>query len=52
MSNTASTSSIVNVLTKIVEDNINNTKSKTTNKIVLYKSGSALTPVDFGKISY
>ncbi len=46
------TTSLVKVFDSIVEKKIEAEKVKTTSRIVLYKSGSTLTPINLGKVSY
>ena len=51
MSSNTSTSSVVKTLTSIVDSNISKTLPLTINKVLLYKSGSTLTPVNLGTLS-
>lgn len=51
MSSQTSTTSIVKTLTSIVDNNIDKTKKLTINKVLLYKAGSTLTPVNLGTLS-
>ena len=44
--------SIVKTLDAIIDKKISDTQEITTAQIVLYKTGSTLTPVSLGKVSY
>jgi len=48
----SSTSSIVKVIDTIVDDKIISNESTTTNKTLIYKAGSTLTPIIVTKVSY
>jgi len=52
MSNYKQTTSLHKILTKIIDSKIDENKPKTTTGIILYRSGSDLTPVNLGKLSY
>ena len=51
MSNAVATTSIIKTLDSIVDKNITKELPMTTNKVLLYTSGSALTHVSLGKLS-
>jgi len=46
------TTSLIKVLDNYVDSKINDTKSLTINKVLLYKAGTNLTPINIGKVSY
>jgi len=48
----SSTLSIVKTLNDISIKNIESTLPMTINKVLLYKAGSSLTPVNLGQLSY
>ncbi len=48
----SSSISLVKTLAEIVDKKINAVQEKTTPKIVLYKTGSTLTPTNLGQVSY
>ena len=47
----SSTNSIVQIIDSIVDKKITTEYEKTTPRVVLYKTGSTLTPTDVGKVS-
>ena len=49
---TSSVASIVNVLSTIIDNNIQATLPTTINQTLLYKAGSELTPTVLGQLSY
>ena len=48
----ATTNSIVQSLTDIAVKVVDSTVPLTTNKVLLYSTGSALTPINVGRVSY
>ena len=52
LATSAKTVSIVKTLNEISMKSIKSTLPMTINKVLLYKSGSSLTPTNLGKLSY
>ena len=44
--------SVIKSIEKIIDKKIDLTQSKTTSSVVLYVTGSTLSPIDLGQVSY